>query len=97
MAWARIGAPVTFSTYGNPFSVFASTSTSTGLVNLRTIARSSRSTRHNAKTPLASISSCVNAPCSTLIPIHFGSNEICVTQFMVMPLRRSPRSVVPTT
>ena len=48
------------------------------------------------KQPPASISSWVNAVCSTPTPIHFGSKLTCVTQLAVIPLRRSPLSVLPT-
>ena len=46
-AWSRIGAPVTPSWNGKPLSVLAASSTSTGLVNFRTIERSSR--RHGVE------------------------------------------------
>ena len=72
-------------------------STSTGFVNLRTMARSSRSMMHTLNTPEASISSCVSAVCSIPTPIHFGSKLICVTQLAVMPFRRSAPSVLPIT
>ena len=49
------------------------------------------------KQPPASTSSCVNASRSMLTPIHFGSKESCVTQLIVIPLRRSARSVEPST
>jgi hypothetical protein len=77
-------------------SVCAARSTATGFVNLRTMARSSRSTRHSENTPAAEINSWVSASRSTLIPSHLGSNETCVAKFRVMPLRRSPLSVEPT-
>ncbi len=49
------------------------------------------------KQPPASISSWLNAVCSTPTPTHFGSKLTCVTQLQVIPLRRSPLSVVPST
>ena len=82
---------------GRPLNEFPYVGRTTGLVNFRTIARSSRSTRHTANTPPASISSCVNAFRSTPTPIHFGSKLNWVTKLIVMPLRRSARSVLPST
>ena len=52
--WRRRGT-------GKSLSVRASRSTSTGFVNLRTIARSSWATRFTVKTPPSATSSCVNA------------------------------------
>ena len=85
------------SVYGKPLSVRAARSTSTGFVNLRTIARSSRSMRQRLNTPPAAISSCVNASRSTPMPSSFGSKTTCVAQLSVMRLRRVARSVDPTT
>ena len=94
-----VGAPAALVVVGtaNPFSVEAPRSTSTGLVNFRTMARSSRSMMHTLNTPPASISSCVYASVSTEIPSSFGSNASCVAQLSVMRLRRSTPSVEPTT
>ena len=68
----------------------ASTSTSTGLVNFRTMARSSRLTVLTLNTPPAVTSSWVSAVFSTPTPTSLGSKLTCVTQLIVMPLRRSP-------
>src|SRR3954452_19490270 len=96
-AWSRTGEPVTTaSENGKPLRVRAARSTSTGLVNLRTIARSSRSTTHRAKAPPATMSSWVRASFSTLIPSSLGSELTWVAQFRVMALRRSPARL-PTT
>ena len=62
----------------------------TGLVNLRTMARSSCAIRFTLNTPPSATSSWVNASRSTPTPTSLGSNESCVTQLIVMPLRRSP-------
>ena len=86
-AWSSTGAPVAPSWKANPLSVMASTSTSTGLVNFRTMARSSRSIVHRLNTRPSAISSWVTAVCSTLTPSSFGSNDTCVTQFRVIMLR----------
>ena len=68
----------------------ASRSTSTGLVNLRTAARSSRRIVHSVKQPPSLISSWVTACLSTPMPTSLGSKATCVAQFSVMALRRSP-------
>jgi hypothetical protein len=80
----------------NPFSVMAEASTSTGLVNFRTMARSSREIVLRLKTPPAVTSSWVRAVFSTPTPTSLGSKLTCVTQLAVMPLRRSP-SRLPST
>ena len=81
---------------GKPLRVEASASTSTGLVNLRTIARSSRLIVLRAKTPPSVISSWVTASASTPMPISFGFMDTWETKLMVIPLRRSPARL-PTT
>ena len=65
-------------------------STVTGLVNLRMMARSSRSTVVRLNTPPASISSWVRATFSTPIPSSLGCELTWVAQFRVMRLLRSP-------
>jgi hypothetical protein len=70
--------------------VMAPASTSTGLTNLRTIARSSRSITHRPNDWPWLISSWVNAARSTPTATSFGLRLTWVAQLAVMPLRRLP-------
>ena len=75
---------------GKPFRVLAAGSTSTGLVNLRTMARSSRLTMLTEKMRPPVMSSWVSAALSTETPTSLGSKLTWVTQFAVMRFSRSP-------
>ena len=55
-AWSSTGAPVGPSWYGNPLRVRASGSCSTGLVNLRMMALSSRATVLSVNDPPSAMS-----------------------------------------
>ncbi len=87
-AWSRMGAPVGPSWKGKPLS--ACPSTSTGLVNLRTMARSSRSRTFTLNTRPSPMSSWVSAGFSTDTASSLGSELTWAAQLAVMALRRSP-------
>jgi hypothetical protein len=89
---SRIGDPVRPSWYGKPFIVRATSSTSTGLVSLRTMARSSRSMVPRLNAPPPAIRRWVSASCSTPIPTSLGSKATWVAQLSTIMLRRSTPS-----